>query len=104
MNLPDFPNPYNAVLPAGFDPAIHPILAKHVFGIAPETVRRARLVEHLHKLGPRPTLEFLAELVAEHGISNDVDRRLEQYAELDAETVAQLGGRHLPEPPLVEVR
>ncbi len=46
-------------LPADFDPADHPIIGRHFFGLHPigevvSSLRRQRAAEHLHNLGPRP--------------------------------------------------
>ncbi len=97
--------------PVDFDPAAHPILARHWFGIpfhptgsiAAEIVanpRRQRAAEHLHNLGPRPVLEALAEVEA----GADLDRVLADFERIDAETVRQLGGDSFWRAPLREVR
>ena len=67
-----------SAVPLSFDAERFPILAEHVIGITPDTLRRARL-----------------------DIANDVDERLERYGQLDPETVALVGGRRLPKPPLL---
>ena len=99
-------------LPTGFDPAAHPILSRHWFGaepilqvgkIAAEIVaspRRQRATEHLHNLGPRPVLEALVEVEA----GADLDSVLADFAQLDPETVRQLGGDRFWPTPLREVR
>ena len=62
-------------LPTGFDPATHPILSQHWFGIPLRAIgsvpaeivanpHRQRAAEHLHDLGPRPVLEALVEVEA----------------------------------------
>ncbi len=59
--------------PADFNPADHPIISHHFFGLRPigevagEVVADLRFgwkVQRLHRLGPRAVGEFLAELGA----------------------------------------
>ena len=94
--------------PADFDPADHPILSAHFFGLRPtgeaaaevvSILRRQRAAEHLHNLGPRPVLEALAE--GEAGA--ELDRVLADFARLDPETVRHFGGDHFPPLPIREV-
>jgi hypothetical protein len=66
-------------------------------------LRRHRLAELLWKLGPRPLSEFVDELDRNYDIP-DLDRRLERYAELDAQTLRLFGADKLPAAPLHEVR
>ncbi len=94
-------------LPTDFDPAAHPILCQHWFGvplhpIGPITAtlvaspRRQQAAQHLYSLGPRPVLEALAEVEA----GADLDRVLADFARLDPETVRQLGGDKFPPAPI----
>jgi hypothetical protein len=53
--------------------------------IADERLRE--LAKHLHRLGPRPTFEFLCELAA----GADLYESLEQYARLDPSICKYLG-------------
>jgi hypothetical protein len=53
-------------------------------------MRRQRLVEHLHRLGPSPLGHFIREVEASAGI--DVTARLERYAQIDPEFVRALNG------------
>lgn len=46
-------------------------------------LRRARLVEALHRLGPRALFGLICEL-EKYGDLPDLDRQLEQYADLEA--------------------
>jgi hypothetical protein len=57
-------------------------------------MRRQRLVEHLHRLGPCPLGHFIREV--EDAARVDVTHRLERYAEIDPEFVRALGGDKLP--------
>ena len=57
-------------------------------------VRLRHLTGRLYALGPRPTFEFLAEIVA----GADLFERLERYAELDPAIVRAVGGDTLPPP------
>ncbi len=91
--------------PADFDPADHPILSRHFFGLRPiaevvSSLRRQRAAEHLYNLGPRPVLEALAEVEA----GADLDRVLADFAQLEPETVRQLNGDKFWPAPLREVR
>ncbi len=98
-------------LPTGFDPAAHPILSRHWFGVPfhptgsttaalVASPRRQRAAEHLHSLGPRPVLEALAEVEAGAGL----DCVLADFERIDAEMVAELGGDKFWPAPLREVR
>ncbi len=77
-------------LPAGFDPAAHPIIARHVFGVEPFPIgqvtsevaadmRFRHQILRLHRLGPRVVGELLAELGAERSIMTIIDRKLDTY-------------------------
>ena len=90
--------------PADLDPAIHPIISKHWFGIEPlrpigpiaaEVVaglRFRRKVQRLHRLGDRVLAEALAHLGAKHGIQTSVERTVEHFAEIDPEALEVAGG------------
>jgi hypothetical protein len=64
--------------------------------------RMQRIVEHVHRCGPRPVGEMLIELLEEAGADPAVLDRLENrgWDRLDPETVRQVGGRDFPRPPL----
>ncbi len=89
-----------------FSPAANPILSTHWPGLptATQDVRLFRLARHVYELGPRAILHVLREIVAAHAIADDVIARLETYTALNPVTVALVGGRHIPEPPLIQVR
>ena len=75
--------------------------------IAAEVVadlRFRRQVIRLHRQGPRAVGEFLAGLGAERDIATIIDRKLEHYAELDAEVLEAVGGGDFPSAPIHEVR
>jgi hypothetical protein len=57
-------------------------------------LRRRRLVEHLHRLGPAPLGHFIREI--EDAARVDITPRLERYAEIDPEFVRALGGDKFP--------
>ena len=102
--------------PADFDATANPIIAVHIFGI--ESLRPIgqitaevvadqkfrRQIERLHRLGPRVTAEFLAELGAERSIQTVIDRKLDTYAELEPEALEVTGGDGFWPVPLHEVR
>ncbi len=101
--------------PADLDPAAHPIIAKHWFGIEPlrpigevaaevvADLQFRRHVQRLHGLGDRVLGEFLAEISAERGIRTLIDQKLDTYAELDPEVLKAAGGDEFWHPPLREV-
>ena len=89
----------------GLDPALYPILSIHWPGLPtpPQELRLARLADQLHELGPRAVFELLREVLGAHAIADDTLERLERYAKLDPVTVALVGARDIPRPPLHEV-
>jgi hypothetical protein len=98
---PDTPNPASAAARTGSGRHYPKRLAFEVPGSilpaphaqAQNRLRRQRLVEHLHRLGPSPLGHFLNEV--ERGAS--VAERLERYARIDPEFVRALGGdRYAP--------
>ena len=97
--------------PAVFDPAAHPILATHWFGIEPihqtnntadmaARHKRQRQIEHLHRLGPRAVEELIREVAA----GKDVDTALAAYQRLTPGLLKALGGDRFPPLPMYEVR
>ena len=62
-----------------------------------------RLTRHLYDLGERSVSEFLAELGREHGIEEDILRRLRTYARLDLGVVRAVGGDKFPPTPLMVI-
>src|SRR5438477_795341 len=58
--------------------------------------RRQHLARQLHGLGARVVLELIDELDRVHGLGDDLDRRLERYAALDAELIAVVGADQFP--------
>ena len=71
---------------------------------AQRRLRRQRHVEKLHRLGARVLFELVDELDRHHGLGDDLDRRLEAYAGLDAELIAVVGGDRFPASPVRGVR
>ena len=67
---------------------------------AVQRLRRMRLVERVHNLGPRIAFELLDELDRHHGIGADLDRRLARYAGLDPEILRAVGGDRFPRLPI----
>ena len=103
-------------LQVGFNPAAHPIIARHFFGVEPfrpigavaaevvADLRRRRHVQQVHQLGDRVFGELLAELGAERGIMTIIDQKLAHYAGLDPESLEATGGDKFWPAPLREVR
>ncbi len=101
---------------ADFDPATHPIIARHFFGIEPPCLntlvpaemvadlRFRRQVEHLHSLGARAVTEALAQVGAKHGIQTSIEQTVGEFAELDPEALEAAGGDEFWPTPLHEVR
>ena len=106
----DEPRPFDSA-PDDFDPAAHPILATHWFGIEPThqtsatvdiaaSLKRQRQIEHLHRLGERAVGELLREV--EDG--EDVGTALEAYGRLTPDLLKALSGDRFPPLPIHEVR
>jgi hypothetical protein len=55
-------------------------------------LRRRRLAEQLHHLGPRPLLEILIEVAG----GADLDTTLERYAAINPEILRAVGGDQFP--------
>ena len=62
--------------------------------------RLQRRVEHLHHVGARALHEFLLELITAHGIADDVEGRLADFARIDLGILRALGGDRFPPRPL----
>jgi Ser/Thr protein kinase RdoA (MazF antagonist) len=66
---------------------------------APIDLRDARFrrdVERLHRLGPRPLAEMLAELAARRLLRTEIDALVARYARLDGAALDAAGGRGWP--------
>lgn len=66
--------------------------------------RFERQIERLHRLGPRPIVELLAEIVHRTGQSRFIADRLQAYAELDPAVLCALGADSFPPMPLELVK
>ncbi len=62
------------------------------------------MVEHLHRLGPRPIAELLIEIARCTGQSSFIADRLQAYAELEPEIVRAVGGDRFSAMPLMVIR
>lgn len=100
--------------PTGFDPAAHPILSRHWFGVEPfhsgqiaaelmAGLRRRHHVQQVHRLGDRVLDEMLIEIGNEYGIATGINQTVERYAALDPEALKLAGGDHFPPAPIHEV-
>ncbi len=90
--------------PANLDPATHPIISRHWFGVEPPRaigpiaaevvadLRFRRKVIRLHRRGPRAVTEYLAELGAELGVQTPIDQKLDAYLEVGAAALEAAGG------------
>jgi hypothetical protein len=66
---------------------------------ATRRLRRQRLVERIHALGARAVFELVDELDRHHALGDDLDRRLQRYADADPELLRALGvHRFAPSP------
>ncbi len=95
-----------------FDPAAHPIIARHWFGVepphpigpipveAPASLRRHRQFEHVHRLGPRA----MEELAVEVANGEDLDSALAAYDRLTPEMLKATGGDRFPAQLIHEVQ
>lgn len=62
-----------------------------------------RLCSHLCQLGPRAVAEFLSALSLEHGLGNEITAKLQEYWEIDAETLKAVGGYRFAHTPTREI-
>ena len=58
--------------------------------------RFERMIEHLHRLGPRPVAELLIEIAHGTGQSALIADRIEAYSRLDADFIRAVGGDKFP--------
>jgi hypothetical protein len=65
-----------------------------------DQLRLQRGVEHLHKLGPRPTAELLADVAAKIGGLPCILSTLEEYKRLSPRQLRLAGGDRFPPRPL----
>ncbi len=95
----------NAVAPVSdkLDPLIRR-LSTDKYGEVITGPRFEYMVEHLHRLGPRPIAELLIEIARCTGHSSLIADRIQAYAGLDRELVRALGGDRFPPMPLEVVR
>jgi hypothetical protein len=90
--------PRKTSLLGGLDPS--PLARESVRAQAQHRLRRQRLVEKLHRLGPAPLSHFLREI--EQATGADLTQRLERYSLVDPEFVRALGGDRFP-PALIAI-
>ncbi len=69
-----------------------------------DDLRFHRLVERLHRLGPRAIGELLIEIGETRACRTFIDQRLEAHSRLDPEAVKAVAGDQFPRPPLYGVR
>ena len=67
---------------------------------AERRLQRQHLVRTVYRLGARVLFELIDELDHHHGLGDDLDRRLQRYARLDAELLHAVGGDGFPSAPL----
>jgi hypothetical protein len=67
---------------------------------AEQRLRREHLARRVHQLGARALFEFIEELDRDHGLGDDLDRRLERYAAVDRDLLAAVDGDLFPPSPL----
>ena len=58
--------------------------------------RMEHAATRLHQLGPRPVLELLLEIAAEHDCMTDVAERLDSYSRMTPRVVQAIGANTLP--------
>ena len=108
------PFPSSNGLPEGFDPAVFPIISRHIFGLEPPSFGAAcatitadpqyrRKIDHLHEQGARPVGELLAEIAIAHGLEADISERLARFAAIPDDTLDVTNGRCFPPDPIYEV-
>jgi len=67
---------------------------------AERRLQRQHLVRTVYRLGARVLFELIDELDHHHGLGDDLDRRLQRYARLDAELLHAAGRDRFPSAPL----
>lgn len=65
-----------------------------------QEVRFKRNILTLHRLGPRATYEFIAEICRRYSIRTPVEALAERYAGLTIEEIEAAGAEGIPSPPL----
>ncbi len=91
----------NAVAPVS--DKLDPLIRRLSTGKDGEVITGPRfeyMVEHLHRLGPRPIAELLIEIARCTGQPALIADRLQAYAALDPELVRYIGGDDFPPMPL----
>ena len=78
--------------------------SKSVLDAPTAGLRFERQIEHLHRLGPRPLAELLAEIAHHTGESRFIADRVEAYSGLDADFIRAVGGNRFPAMPLGVVK
>ncbi len=63
-----------------------------------------RTVERIHRLGPRPLAELLAEIGEQRLCRTYLEQRIRRYADIDPEHLVALDAEGFPRPPLYEVQ
>ena len=89
--------------PPGFDAARYPVIGQHYFGIVPPHVRDLQFrrdVERLHRLGPRAIYHLLDEIGCRRLCKTFIEDRAREYAGLDPDVLAAVGGDKLPPSPI----
>ena len=96
----------NALAPIGGKPQHQPVSGKLDTLIKPVSTDRdgealagprfEHMVKHLHRLGPRPLAELLAEIATATGEPGLIADRLQAYAGLDPEILRAVGGDRFP--------
>ncbi len=98
-------------VPVNFDPATHPILDAHWFGVEPlhdigpiaaeaaSNLRRQRQIQHVYGLGRRAVHELLHDVAG----GEDLDHALAAYACLTPGLLRAVGGDRFPPAPIREV-
>jgi hypothetical protein len=67
---------------------------------AQQRLRRQHLARSVHRLGARVLFELLDEIARQHGIAEDVDRRLAAYVDrLSPQMLRATGGDRFPPSP-----
>jgi hypothetical protein len=67
-------------------------------------IRFRQKIARLHRLGVRPTVEFLCEIGADRSITTYLEAALDRYVALDPAVLDSLGARDLPPAPFHVVR